>query len=148
LSGDVDCLKWQAYLVLRGLKGIKVRWDIAHEGSVGGSLPTLHIPDSEALKKSESPEDGTLLAADAIPAWVDMKLGIDGTANPPEGYKDEDARTESIAWVSLLEGIVHAALVSGAFFAILFSCSHCLAYCPTTYSVLAIRSFPAVDAFT
>ena len=101
LSADVECLKWQAYLALRGLTNIKVRWDIAPEGSISGSLPNLHIPSD----KEE------LLAARAIPAWVDAKLGVDSVADPLEGYIDEAARIESRAWVSLLEGIVHATLV-------------------------------------
>ena len=99
LSADVECLKWQAYLALRGLTNIKIRWDIAPEGSISGSLPNLHIPSDE------------LLAARAIPAWVDAKLGVNSLADPLEGYIDQSAMIESRAWVSLLEGIVHATLV-------------------------------------
>ena len=101
LSADVECLKWQAYLALRGLTNIKVRWDIAPEGGISGSLPNLHIPSD----KEE------LLAAHAIPAWVDAKLGVNSLADPLEGYIDQSAKIESRAWVSLLEGIVHATLV-------------------------------------
>lgn len=101
LSADVECLKWQAYLALRGLTNIKVRWDIAPEGSVSGSLPNLHIPSDK----------GELLGAHAIPAWVDAKLGVNSLADPLEGYIDQPAMIESRAWVSLLEGIVHATLV-------------------------------------
>ena len=101
LSADVECLKWQAYLALRGLTNIKVRWDIAPEGSISGSLPNLHIPSG----KEE------LLGAHAIPAWVDAKLGVNSFADPLEGYIDQSAMIESRAWVSLLEGIVHATLV-------------------------------------
>lgn len=101
LSSDVECLKWQAYLILRGLKSIKLRWDIAPEGCLGRSLPNLHFP------KSENDEDGQLLPAHSILDWANMKLGID----PLEGYKDQGAMTESRAWVSLLEGVVHAAVV-------------------------------------
>src|SRR6266545_5959734 len=117
LSGDVECLKWQAYLALRGLKGIKVRWDISPEGSIDRSLPNLHLPISESLIKneklrnSESADDGELLAAHSIPTWVDMKLAVDSSADPLEGYKGQEARIESRAWVSLLEGVIHAALV-------------------------------------
>lgn len=107
LSGDVVCLKWQAYLAFRGIKGIKVRWDIAPEGSIRESLPNLHVPDSEG-----GSENATLLAAHSILVWVDTKLGVDSTASPLEGYKDEETKTESRAWVSLLEGVIHAALVS------------------------------------
>jgi len=101
LSADVECLKWQAYLALRGLTNIKVRWDISPEGGISGSLPNLHIPSDK--------ED--LLAAHAIPAWVDAKLGINSLADPLEGYIDQSAKIESRAWVSLLEGIVHATLI-------------------------------------
>lgn len=117
LSADVECLKWQAYLSLRGLTDIKLRWDIAPEGSIDGALPNLHVPISESLvkskelAKSDGAEDGELLAAHSIPAWVDAKLGVDSSADPLEGYKDQASRVESRAWVSLLEGVVHAALV-------------------------------------
>ena len=114
LSGDVESLKWQAYLALRGLKGIKVRWDISPEGSIDRSLPNLHRPvseSSEKLRNSEGVDDGELLAAHSIPTWVDMKLSVDSSADPLEGYKDQEARIESRAWVSLLEGVIHAALV-------------------------------------
>jgi len=113
LSHDVGCLKWQAYLALRGLTGIKVRWDIAPEGTVDGSLPNLHVPITESLgsEKSQKSEDGDILAARSIPSWVDMKLGIDSSADSLEGYIDQEARVESRAWVSLLEDVVHAALV-------------------------------------
>ena len=102
LSADVECLKWQAYLALRGLTNIKLRWDIAPEGSISGSLPNLHIPSDKGEE---------LLAAHAIPAWVDAKLGVDSSADPLEGYIDQAAKIESRAWVSLLEGIIHATLV-------------------------------------
>ncbi|KAJ3513876.1 hypothetical protein NLJ89_g2709 [Agrocybe chaxingu] len=65
----------------------------------------------EKLRKSEGAEDGELLAAHSIPTWVDVKLGIDSSADLLEGYRDQEARAESRAWVSLLEGIVHAALI-------------------------------------
>ncbi|KAF8163558.1 hypothetical protein B0H34DRAFT_651722 [Crassisporium funariophilum] len=117
LSADVECLKWQAYLALRGLKGIKIRKDIVPEGSIDGSLPNLHLPIEESLVKSEKltasdgSEGGELLAAHSIPTWVDAKLGVDSNEDSLEGYKDQAARTESRAWVSLLEGVVHAALI-------------------------------------
>ncbi|KAF8965308.1 hypothetical protein BDZ97DRAFT_1699780, partial [Flammula alnicola] len=117
LSADVECLKWQAYLALRGLTGIKLRWDIAPEGGIDGTLPNLHVPISESVAKSEKlshsdgAEDGELLAAHSIPTWVDAKLGVDSAADPLEGYKDQASRVESRAWVSLLEGVVHAALI-------------------------------------
>lgn len=96
LSADVECLKWQAYLALRGINALRIRTDISHQGAIHSRLPNLHI----------SPDE--LLPAHHIPSWADSKL-----AESPaqfEGYKDEAARDESRAWVSLLEGHVHAAL--------------------------------------
>lgn len=97
LSGDVECLKWQAYLALRGIKNVDLRWDISAEAGVDGHLPTLHLPA------------GKLLGAAQIPTWADeiQQSNID----PLEGYKDEASRDESRAWVSLLEGVVHSELV-------------------------------------
>ncbi|PPQ65316.1 hypothetical protein CVT24_011443 [Panaeolus cyanescens] len=106
LSADVECLKWQAYLALRGLTGIELRRDIAPEGCINGTLPNLHVPSDDVLIGEEE-----LLAAQSIPAWVDKKLGVDSTADPLEGYKDQSSRVESRAWISLLEGVVHAALM-------------------------------------
>ncbi len=117
LSSDVECLKWQAYLALRGLKDVRLRWDIAPEGCIDGALPNLHTPvadsllKSERLSRSDGAEDGELLAAHSIPMWVDAKLGVDSAEDPLEGYADAEARIESRAWVALLEGVVHAALV-------------------------------------
>lgn len=117
LSEDVECLKWQAYLALRGLTNIKIRSDVKAEGGIDRRLPTLHVPTSESLEKnealniSEHSENGQLLPTHLIPTWVDMKLGVNFNADPLEGYKDEVARDESRAWVALLEGVVHAALV-------------------------------------
>ncbi|KAI6022749.1 hypothetical protein EDC04DRAFT_2574901 [Pisolithus marmoratus] len=101
LSTDVECLKWQAYIALRGLKNIAVRWDISPEGALGGRLPTIHVPSAVT--------DGDLLPAESIPSWVDSQstTGVDTL----DGYRDEHAKDESHAWISLLEGIVHAALV-------------------------------------
>ncbi|KAI6109721.1 hypothetical protein F5141DRAFT_804132 [Pisolithus sp. B1] len=101
LSTDVECLKWQAYIALRGLTDIAVRWDIPPEGALGGRLPTLHIPGTVT--------DGNLLTAEDIPSWVESQstTGVDAL----DGYKDEHAKDESHAWVSLLEGVVHAALI-------------------------------------
>ncbi|KAJ8078968.1 hypothetical protein PM082_013252 [Marasmius tenuissimus] len=118
LSGDVECLKWQAYLALRGLKDIQVRTDVNEQGAMDGRLPNLHVSLPEDLEKPDSrPADGViddsthLLAAHHIPGWVDAELGHDPLDLPLEGYKDEAAKDESRAWVTLLEGPVHAALV-------------------------------------
>lgn len=121
LSSDVECLKWQAYIALRGLKNLKVRWDVAQEGALDGRLPNLHLPRVEASKlnadlntaeerpNQEAPLD--LYGASLIPSWVDLSLGVDSASDPLEGYKDVASRDESRAWVALLEGAVHAALL-------------------------------------
>ncbi|KAL0565865.1 hypothetical protein V5O48_016153 [Marasmius crinis-equi] len=117
LSGDVECLKWQAYLALRGLKNIQVRTDISAQGAIDGRLPNLHVALPETPEKSDPPtrlvmDNSThLLAAHNIPGWVDAQLNQDSLEYPLEGYKDEAAKDESRAWVTLLEGPVHAALV-------------------------------------
>ncbi|EAU88788.1 hypothetical protein CC1G_01161 [Coprinopsis cinerea okayama7 len=128
LSGDVECLKWQAYIALRGLNSVKVRWDIRPEGALEARLPNLHLPkqDGEKLdadlapsteiekekKTAENVEHKLhLYSAAMIPSWVDLTLGVDSASDPLEGYINEAARDESRAWVSLLEGVVHGALV-------------------------------------
>ncbi|KAJ7157012.1 hypothetical protein C8R43DRAFT_998054 [Mycena crocata] len=98
LSTDVECLKWQAYIALRGLSKIALRWDISAEGAMGARLPNLHLANGE------------LLPAQLIPTWADE--ASDETERPLEGYKDQAALDESRAWVSLLEGDVHAALIT------------------------------------
>lgn len=105
LSSDVECLKWQAYLALRGFHDIEVRWDIPPDGGIDGRLPNLHVPISLGEKDGGG---GELLVAHNIPGWVDKTKGGEEIL---DGYKDEAARDESHAWVSLLEGKVHAALV-------------------------------------
>ncbi|KAJ3573443.1 hypothetical protein NP233_g2439 [Leucocoprinus birnbaumii] len=124
LSADVECLKWQAYIALRGLKGVRVRFDVSPDGALENRLPNLHVPlsegvlpkeDTDAEKKDNSKkkeeQDGELLAAQMIPTWVDAKLGVNSASDENEGYVDESARDESRAWVSLLEDVVHAALI-------------------------------------
>ncbi|KAG6335213.1 hypothetical protein ID866_3884 [Astraeus odoratus] len=102
LSTDVECLKWQAYIALKGLTNIAVRWDISPEGALDGRLPNLHLPAS-------ADAEAQLVAVQNIPAWVDSQVPSGGDAL--EGYKDQQAKDESHAWVSLLEGVVHATLV-------------------------------------
>ena len=103
LSADVECLKWQAHIVLRGLLDVSVRWDISQEGALGGRLPNLQVPSEHA-----NDVDGELLSAQSIPAWIDEKVG---PLDDLEGYKDSESRDESHAWIALLEGDIHAALV-------------------------------------
>lgn len=122
LSRDVECLKWQAHIALKGIANVHVRWDISPDGAVGGRLPNLHIIPKHPSKTTGKPvaeKTGSgpqarksldeLLPAHLIPVWVDRYV------KPPEddleGYKDIAARDESRAWVALLEGSVHAALV-------------------------------------
>jgi len=97
LSADVECLKWQAYLALRGLSNIRVRTDIHPAGALEGRLPNLLIAQK------------TLLAAHHIPSWADEQTAPD--TDPLEGYKDMSARDESRAWVALLESTVHSGLL-------------------------------------
>ena len=104
LSADVECLKWQAHIALRGLRNISVKWDVSQDGAINGRLPNLQTPS----ERTEDP-DGRLLAAQDIPTWIDEKVGV---LNDLEGYKDVDSRDESHAWIALLEGDVHAGLVS------------------------------------
>ncbi|KAF9484683.1 hypothetical protein BDN70DRAFT_989391 [Pholiota conissans] len=118
LSADVECLKWQAFLALRGLTHIRLRTDIAPDGALGGALPNLHVPLSQSplgdagLANTDGADDGELLAAHAIPAWVDAHVGPAPAADDAlEGYVDAAARIESRAWIALLEGVVHAALL-------------------------------------
>lgn len=104
LSSDVECLKWQAYLALRGLTDVGVRWDVSEYGALECRLPNLHVP-----QKKNDDGGGQLLAPHLIPEWVDSRLG--GGSGELEGYFSEAARDESRAWVALMEGKVHAALV-------------------------------------
>ncbi|KAJ3880704.1 hypothetical protein F5051DRAFT_399346 [Lentinula edodes] len=125
LSSDVECLKWQAYLALRGLSNIRVRFDVDAQGAIDGRLPNLHVPfdasttyswTAESNKKkaiSTGPIDDSteLLSAPHIVEWVDVKLAHSALDDSWEGYRDEATKDESRAWVSLLEGNVHAALI-------------------------------------
>jgi len=107
LSSDVECLKWQAFLALRGFSDIAVRWDVSPDGAIDGRLPNLHLPRAVGEKDDGG---GELLAAHMIPGWVE-KEKTGGEEDVFEGYIDEAAKDESHAWVALLEGKVHAALV-------------------------------------
>ena len=101
LSKDIECLKWQAHIALRGVRNVSVRWDISQDGALEGRLPNLQIPSEQV--------GGKLLAAQDIPTWIDENFGA---LDDLEGYKDAELRDESHAWIALLEGDVHAALVS------------------------------------
>ena len=100
LSSDIECLKWQAYIALRGLSSISVRWDLSPCAGIDGHLPNL-------CTYSESMADYELLDSKRIPGWVDTQVPVDEL----DGFNDEEAKLESEAWISLLEGTVHAAVV-------------------------------------
>lgn len=102
LSADVECLKWQAYLALRGCHDIALRWDVSADGALEGQLPNLQLP------AAATPGESTLLPAHLLPGWADARVGA---LDLLEGYADDAARDESRAWVALMEGNVHAALV-------------------------------------
>ena len=103
LSSDIECLKWQAYIALRGLSNISVRWDLPPDAGIDGYLPNL-------CTYSDSAADHELLDRKMIPGWVDTQVPTDGL----DGFNDEEAKFESEAWISLLEGTVHAAMVRRA----------------------------------
>lgn len=116
LSTDVECLKWQAYLALRQITDVKVRWDIDSSGGVDGRLPSLWLPPREDEDAQQTTSyRGRVLSARMIPGWADEVQGVHAWSSDLEGYIDEQARDESRAWVSLLEGAIHAALVSPRF---------------------------------
>jgi len=100
LSSDIECLKWQAYIALRGLPKIAVRWDLPPSAGIDGHLPNL-------CTYSEAAADYELLDSKLLPGWVDTQVPVDGL----DGFNDEGAKLESEAWISLLEGTIHAALV-------------------------------------
>lgn len=108
LSVDVECLKWQAYLALRGIPPgvLNIRTDVDPQAALDGRFPNLRVNSKSAR------EEGALLPAHFIPGWTDSYLGVNSLEDPLEGYRDENARDESRAWVSLLEGNIHSALVS------------------------------------
>ncbi|KAG6909626.1 hypothetical protein DXG01_016408 [Tephrocybe rancida] len=91
LSADVECLKWQAYLALRNVPNL-LRTDVDPAGALD-ALPNLQTDNT------------TLLAAHLIPQWADQH------AQPEPDYVSLEARDESRAWVALLEGTIHAALL-------------------------------------
>jgi metaxin len=122
LSSDVECVKWQAYLALRGIPGgIKIHWELASEGALDGRLPNLYLPPPNRLLRKEKEGQlgtarikGELLESRRIPSWVDGETSKFSKREDEdrnlEGYQDEEARDESKAWVTLLEGDIRAAL--------------------------------------
>ncbi|KAF7440605.1 hypothetical protein PC9H_000951 [Pleurotus ostreatus] len=109
-SSDVDCLKWQAYLALKGLVGIAVEWVVSSEGAIDKKLPNLHVPLDGKIPE---PEDGSLLAASMIPSWVADRLtsNDEKQVDALDGYINQAAKDESLAWTTMLETRVRAALL-------------------------------------
>ncbi|KZT58991.1 hypothetical protein CALCODRAFT_516407 [Calocera cornea HHB12733] len=91
LSADVECLKWQAWLALRGAV-VSLRWDVHPDGGVDGKLPTLQLPNN------------TLYPAHSMPSALSI------ASLPHEGYASADAELESKAFLALLESTLHKAL--------------------------------------
>ena len=77
-----------------------MRWDLSPDAGIDGHLPNL-------CTYSESAADYELLDRKMIPGWVDTQVPADGL----DGFNDEEAKLESGAWISLLEGTIHAAVV-------------------------------------
>jgi len=107
LSSDVECLKWQAYIALwprdtseGDRKDVKVAWDISPAAGVDGMLPTLCI-------QRHNPKSGRrewkFLGSKGIAEWIDGPVELQ--------EKDTFYNDEMEAWVQLLEGDVHDALV-------------------------------------
>lgn len=142
LSKDVECLKWQAYIALRGLKDVSVRWDIHPSGGIDGRLPCLWIPllDSEGRELSR----GEVLGARMIPGWADGIQEEHIWNGELEGYIDENAKDESRAWVALLEGAVHAALVGTVSFSSFYFLFCSLFLCPRKVNISTV-AIPAFD---
>ncbi|QRV99894.1 glutathione S-transferase [Ceratobasidium sp. AG-Ba] len=131
LSADVESLRWQAYLALRGVTDVRVSWAAGVEGGV----PKLVLPagakrplgvDVDSLTESlesetisaEKPDekvDATMsrnrevLDAARIPAWVDSTQGR--SVDMLEGFIDDAARDESRAWTVLVEGVIRSVLL-------------------------------------
>ncbi|KAG6880245.1 hypothetical protein C0992_001813 [Termitomyces sp. T32_za158] len=89
-SADVECLRWQAFLALRGIP-VHLRTDIDPAGALDQRLPNLHAANDE------------LLPANAIQDWASKHVP-----------NDDSLPDESHAWFALLEGPVHAALLLAA----------------------------------
>ncbi|EIM89584.1 uncharacterized protein STEHIDRAFT_91980 [Stereum hirsutum FP-91666 SS1] len=112
LSADVECLKWQAHIALRGLTDVQVRSDVKAEGALGGRLPNLQTPSvltADEDGDGDGDVDGEILPAHNIAAWIDERVGL-VEGDELEGYSSVETKDESHAWVALLEGDVHAAL--------------------------------------
>lgn len=95
-------------MALRGLTDVQVRSDVKAEGALGGRLPNLQTPSAD--EDGDGDADGEILPAHNIAAWIDERVGL-LEGDELEGYSSVETRDESHAWVALLEGDVHAALV-------------------------------------
>lgn len=88
-----------------------MRSDVKAEGALGGRLPNLQTPSVLGADEDGNGDvDGEILPAHNIAAWIDERVGL-VEGDELEGYSSVETRDESHAWVALLEGDVHAALV-------------------------------------
>jgi len=72
---------------------------VSNDAGIDGHLPNL-------CTYSESTADYELLDRKMIPGWVDARVSVDGL----DGFNNKEVKLESEAWISLLEGTVHAAV--------------------------------------
>jgi metaxin len=107
LSSDVECLKWQAYIALRprdtsegDRKGVKVNWNMSPAAGVDGMLPTLCI---QRHNPKVNRREWKFLGPKGIAEWIDGPVEL--------REKDNVFRDEMEAWIQLLEGDIHDALV-------------------------------------
>ncbi|KAG8710488.1 hypothetical protein FRC09_000117 [Ceratobasidium sp. 395] len=138
LSADVESLRWQAYLALRGIKDVRVSWAAGVEGGVPklvlppGAKRPLGVDVVSLVESLESEgadsekESGVVREKDEkvearmsthrevldvarIPAWADEVQGR--YVDALEGYVDAATRDESRAWTVLVEGVIRSVLL-------------------------------------
>lgn len=106
---------------------------------MGGRLPNLQTPLGSEVAGAGN-EDGEILPAHSIASWIDERVGL-GDGDELEGYGSVEARDESHAWVALLEGDVHAALVRVSFRVGQHSISLITHHCHRHWHSRRLRSF-------
>ncbi|KAG9123772.1 hypothetical protein FRC07_014001, partial [Ceratobasidium sp. 392] len=134
LSADVECLRWQAYLALRGVRDVRVSWAAGIEGGVpklvlppGAKRPRgvdmVSLVESLESEGADTEEKGSdilrerdervetqmsthreVLDAVRIPGWADEVQGQ--SVDAFEGFIDAATRDESRAWTILVEGLL------------------------------------------
>ncbi|CEL51641.1 hypothetical protein RSOLAG1IB_00176 [Rhizoctonia solani AG-1 IB] len=136
LSADPESLRWQAYLALHKVDNVHISWAAGLEsgvpklvlpvgakkplgvdiGSLNESLEEKGTETNEKVDTNEKSRDTAeiesireVIDPGRIPAWVDEVQGrsVDGL----EGFVDDTTRNESRAWIALLDGVVHSALL-------------------------------------